>query len=120
MPISRGPLPPAEEVLRLFRRGHGTLEIASMFYIREADAYRLLHAARDNERKMNAQNNSTVTAIGEQTLAHNKDRRDVSITKVQCVANVGDLAAHGASETSTDQRPIQTDIARGPAGSQAS
>jgi len=120
MPISRGPLPPAEEVLRLFRRGHGTLEIASMFCIREADAYRLLHAARDNERKMNAQNNSAVTAVSEQTLAHNKDRRDVPLTSIQSVEDAGCLADRGTSEAPADQGRIQTDIARGPTGSQAS
>ena len=120
MAIYKSDLPSPEKVLSLFRHGKNTQEIAFMCAAREGEIYNLLHAARENERKANDQNNFAAAAVSEQTLAHNEDRRDVSITKVQCVANVGDLAAHRASETPTDQRPIQTDIARGPAGSQAS
>jgi DNA-binding CsgD family transcriptional regulator len=99
MPISKGKLPTPDEVLRLFRSGKGTHEIARMLNIREAEAYRLLHAARDNERKLDDQNHPAASAVSEQTLAHNENGRDVPLTEIQRVESPISLADHGTSET---------------------
>lgn len=80
MPIFSRKLPPPEEVLRLFRGGKDTLEIASIFNIREAEAYRLLHVARDLERNKNDQDNSAAPTLSEQALAHNENGGDVSFS----------------------------------------
>lgn len=120
MAIYKSDLPSPERVLDLFRRGRNTQEIAFMCAAREGEIYNLLHVARENERKANDQNNPAAAAIGEQTLAHDKDRRDVPLTAIQGVENVGELADYRTSETPTDQRKFQTDIACGPTGSQAS
>lgn len=103
MPISDGRHPTAEEVLRLFRRGKSTLQIANMLNIREAEAYRLLHVARDLERSKNDQDNFAASTIGEQALAHNKNGGDVSLSQIQNVEKVCGLADSQPSETPTDK-----------------
>lgn len=106
MAIYKSDLPSPEIVLDLFRRGKNTQEIAFMYAAREGEICNLLHVARENERKANDQNNPAAAAIGEQTLAHDKDRRDVPFCGIQNVENVGDLANHGSSEAPTNQRKL--------------
>jgi hypothetical protein len=103
MAIYKSDLPSPERVLDLFRRGRNTQEIAFMCTAREGEIYNLLHVARENERKANDENNSAASTISEQTLAHDKDRRDVLLTEIQSVENAGDLADFRTSETPTDQ-----------------